>query len=1244
MNIKLSDLIRVQRSQSAIELTSGLGERDLIATFMPTDAAISILRKIERAVQPDANVQDRALNWFGTYGAGKSRLAVLVGQMLRDGVAGAEFDQFLGRLTNVGEDRLASALKSTFLPPNDDDAQPYFVVPIYGNQAGTIQDALVESLYRAIADSKLFSPEDILPNTTFDVAVQRLDAMLEGRPALADDYLPGLGFDSQYSNTSELKTGLQQRESGALVIFSEWHVHVTLGTRFSPELFGASSVIDIYLDAAQALRKKKYRGIAVIWDELGFAIEDMLQNSMRKAQSEIFELQQFVERVCAPSLGHTLFIGLTHVGLAEYGPRQRVADGLKQRLETIEGRFTAMKVELRAVESEGYHLLAAQVSHTPQLVDLLASSKARSSKIIDNCKPLILFSHLSEQIEFIVENCYPLHPITAAALLALSNEYAAATRTAFTFLPALEEANRFEVNVHYDAMFGSELVRVVELVDYYSDRMRVAGMGDQLDTYRANIAQTSSDGADADTIAERNKVMAVVLLSSVLGIGFQASDQFLAAALHDAGIADLESAALRAALSWLSDAGLLWKNDTTGLWKAGGDGSTNVEKLIEDAVTKIPNNTIAEYFAQYSALANDVLPMLGQHQLDPSPQGIVRSYVVEAMSAEKALSAKPHATAAAKAVIVLHDSSEQIKDLEASLIERPVANMFYWVSVAEPDGVHLRIQRYLGITSLLSQSHNEGTRMRLLAKFEGVRTELLTEFGFLYGREGIRRSTTKIIHQGHSTGVAVESWSAFRASMQSILDQVYHKELAVRAPQKKRNVHGDSASSNARETLDIVERILEFATNVAYQNNLLGFPEGGEPGAVVDGVLGANNLFIERPHGCDLKRPEEVQGAVKAVVDLVREKLLRRREKPYQLIELAKELSAEPFGLPVGAIPIFIAFALQKDVEKLVWPAGGSAAKNICEGMTDSRIGARFGDFTTNQLNVLGVLRNALDKINGEANEWDRNPHDAGRQAVDALRAFVKAIPTDIVKSPKLDKRLRELSETVKIVAITPHEIVEKLATLIDSAKQLQGTNPAYEVLATSRTLLVDILSDARRVEDETRFEIIKFVKSVIPGGDSQSEWNDFLSRLRQVSELGADAATILALRPLSDTACIRMIERAANKVPIDELSALQVGFAVREIQELMDSVEELVVTGLEVDSVSPIPKDSLADAGMVAKNFNDLTSTIDDAVRMGEWKLAVKTLVNQVILDAYVPRTEIAAFLNQLIGQLQAESGNGES
>lgn len=1233
--MKLSDLISVQRGQSAIDLTSGLGERELAATFMPTDAAIAILRKIERAVQPDAHMQDRALNWFGTYGAGKSRLAVLVGQMLRDGVAGQEFATFLGRLSNVGESRLASALKGTFLPPSDDDALPYFVVPIYGNQAGSIQQALVEALYRAIKDSKLFSADELLPNTTFDVAVQRLDAMLEGRPALADDYLPGQGFDSRYNNTAELRVGLLQHESTALKIFGEWHVVVTLGSPFSPEQFGASSVIDIYLGAAAAMGTRKYRGIAVIWDELGFAIEDMLNNSMRNAQREIIELQQFIEKVCSPAHGHTLFIGLTHVGLAEYGPRQNAPDGLKQRLETIEGRFTAMKVELKAAEAEGYHLLAAQISQTPEMEGVLIQARAQISRVSDACRPLALFSHLGSKVEFIVENCYPLHPITAAALLALSNEYAAVTRTAFTFLPTLEERNRFEIEVTEDAPFDKELVRVGELVEYYADRIRSSGTGEQLEVYFSNVAQTESEGASTEAVNERRNVLAVVLLSSVLGQGFQSSDQFLAAALHDADYADLESESLRAALSWLSDAGLLWKNDTTGLWKAGGDGSTNVDKLIDEAVTKIPNCAIAEYFSQYSVLANDILPMLGHHYLDPSPNGVVRSYVVEAMAPEKVLTTRAHVNAAAKVVIVLHENLEQVKELEAALIEKPRESMFYWLSYAEPVGVRQLLQRYLGIMGLLTQSHNEGTRIRLLAKFESVRTKLLAAFSLLFGREGIRRSTTKIVHQGQTAGVAADSWSAFRGAMQTILDQTFKLELAVRAPQRKRNVHGDASSANLKETLDIVEHILEFATNDAYQNNLLGFPENGEAGAVVDGILGANNLFIERASGWDLKRPEEVQGSVKEVVELIRKRLLRRQEKPFQLIELARELSGEPFGLPFGAIPVFIAFALQKDVEKLIWPSGGSAAKNICEGMSDPRVGARFGDFTTYQLNVLEVLKSAIDKIDGEATTWERNLHDRGRQAVDALRALIRAIPADIAKSPELDKRLRELCDTFRSVGITSHEIVEKLAALVDSSKRLQGASPPYEAMATARTLLVEILTDSLRVENETRFKIIKFVREKIPGGDSADDWKLFLERLRKVSDLGIDAASILAVRPLSDSACVRMVERAAG-CPIDRLEELQVGYAIHEIQQLMTAASALVVLDdTQQESVREVV-DGSDDGTERPSNADRPAGEFEHQFDSEQWQPALRNLIGRVQDEAQISETELIGFLYDVIEQIK--------
>ncbi|WP_194715169.1 hypothetical protein [Noviherbaspirillum soli] len=548
--MKLSEIVSIRREQAAIVLEDGLKNKALAGTFTPTQASITILKKLLRAVAPDAAFNERAFNWFGTYGAGKSRLAVLVGQALSGGVGGSDFETFLNRLVDMNEGALAKSLKSNFLPPEDDDARPYFVVPLYGNRATSVQAALVEALYTSLVSSG-FDPAKLMPKTAFDVALDRIAKMLEQSPAFASEFLPKRNIGDQYLQLSDLQEALQNREAAALDFFVKWHKAVTFGIEFAPENFGAKSFHAIYSDAAAALQKKNYRGIAVIWDEFGYALEDMLTNSARNPQAEIHDLQRFVEQVCTPSQGHTLFIGLTHVSLGEYGPRQGATEGVRENLTKIEGRFTILKVEMKAAESEGYHLLAAQVAKTEKGRAALDANRENATKVIDACQRLELFSHLGSEVEFVAKQCYPLHPVTTAGLLALSNNYAAATRTAFHFLPELEDRGRLDIDVPQDTLYRHELVRIPELVEYYGERMRRSGLEEQLDVHYKNLSQLESDGADVQDIAERQNIMSTIFLSSVLAAGFQPNDEFLSAALHDARFDNPECEGLRKALLWL---------------------------------------------------------------------------------------------------------------------------------------------------------------------------------------------------------------------------------------------------------------------------------------------------------------------------------------------------------------------------------------------------------------------------------------------------------------------------------------------------------------------------------------------------------------------------------------------------------------------------------------------------------------------------------------------------------------------
>ena len=105
---------------------------------------------------------------------------------------------------------------------------PYLIVPVYGSPAPTIQGALVESLYRVVRNTPGLDASSILLKTEYEVAINRLEEILKVNPSLSDTFLPTLNLGNQYVDTLNLHEGLVNRESSALVTFSELHKIITL--------------------------------------------------------------------------------------------------------------------------------------------------------------------------------------------------------------------------------------------------------------------------------------------------------------------------------------------------------------------------------------------------------------------------------------------------------------------------------------------------------------------------------------------------------------------------------------------------------------------------------------------------------------------------------------------------------------------------------------------------------------------------------------------------------------------------------------------------------------------------------------------------------------------------------------------------------------------------------------------------------------------------------------------------------
>jgi len=436
---KLRDIVTIDHGSrpAAIRLDDALagGAGDLIDAFTPTRSSIAILRHLQRAVLPNARKEFRAMVWHGVYGSGKSHLGVLVGHLLGCGSGGPEMQRFLGRLANQGETGLKSEIESTFLPDDDPDARPYLVVPLYASDAPTLPSSLLEGLYRAIDATDGLDPASILPKTEYGAARERLEMILEHHPEHRETPLSHWDIHCAAFNPAELGRELDNISPAALEAFKKWHPKVSAGALFDPQDYGGKKLVDAYREAADALAGEHgYKGIAVIRDEFGYAIESLIAQPQRRQIEEIQALQDFVEVVCAAPQRHTLFIAMTHRSLREYGVSAQASAAVKLRLETIEGRFTQTPLELKAFEAEGYHLLGALVAPTETGRASLQHSAARADNLARVCARMQLFHALATDIAAIVEGCYPLHPVTAAGLFAIASHgvYAQANRTVFT--------------------------------------------------------------------------------------------------------------------------------------------------------------------------------------------------------------------------------------------------------------------------------------------------------------------------------------------------------------------------------------------------------------------------------------------------------------------------------------------------------------------------------------------------------------------------------------------------------------------------------------------------------------------------------------------------------------------------------------------------------------------------------------------------------------------------------------------
>ncbi len=482
------------RFQRAIHVRYDLRDPIAISQYIPTSSAADALESILRNTSTQGTQRAHVLH--AAYGSGKSHFAVTLAALLENNSELAtEVSQFLRYLDDTHAN--AAYLAHRYVRKE----RRLFPVVLSGNE-GDFAEGMLRALSRSLQEAELA----ILPiQTRFDAALQTLQRWTHDYPEFLDRF-QALLFRQSSTSYEQFAHQLKQHESAAYDVFCTLYAELTAGARFDPFVEQTPEVI--YRDIAVQLHQVGYDGIVVIWDEFGRYLEG---HASQAFGSEAASLQNFAE-ACNYSGNPQLHLLLfTHKELQGYAAA--LPQSYHQEWARIEGRF--QRHDLSTDPLIAYRLIGAAIQHTdPDFAhqQLPRNDVESLGRVVRNYG---LFTGLSESgIENLVYDTWPLHPLAVFALAQLSNRVAQNERTMFTFLTSTESDALVDLVRAKVAANGERvpLIRVHHLWDYFENAIRADIGGAGAHRHWSGVIN-ALDKASQDDLLAQDLIKALGVLS-----------------------------------------------------------------------------------------------------------------------------------------------------------------------------------------------------------------------------------------------------------------------------------------------------------------------------------------------------------------------------------------------------------------------------------------------------------------------------------------------------------------------------------------------------------------------------------------------------------------------------------------------------------------------------------------------------------------------------------------------------------
>lgn len=445
-------MIKIQKDfQHSINIAYDLHDEIKIKNFIATNEAIELFEDIFSSTYDSST--NRAHILIGAYGKGKSHIVLEILSLLYEKNIKL-FDRFLAKLKTVN-----SGLYEDVLNYIKSDRK---LLPIIISGSSTsLSQSFLASLYQTLKKNDF---ADLMPDTNFTAAINTINKWKSDYPNTYKNFSSRLNI-----KVSEYIERLANYDSEIYSNFIELYPQLTSGSEFNP--FTGFDIVELYESVNEKLiaSEKGYNGLFVIYDEFS----KYLESSISKASiNDIKLLQDFAEKCCRSGKKQLHLMLISHKEISNYIdtlPKEKV-DGWKG----VSERFT--HIVMHSDYSQIYEIMKIAIQKD---VSLWNAFLIEHVNLFENIKTTHTFANLfskceEEEINNIVEGCYPLHPVTTYILPRFSEKIAQNERTMFTFLSA-EEKNTLAAFTKTAKYFENDRLQFLTpdlLFDYFDNQMR----------------------------------------------------------------------------------------------------------------------------------------------------------------------------------------------------------------------------------------------------------------------------------------------------------------------------------------------------------------------------------------------------------------------------------------------------------------------------------------------------------------------------------------------------------------------------------------------------------------------------------------------------------------------------------------------------------------------------------------------------------------------------------------------------